>query len=385
MASRLEAFVLTFSFLAMAEQPLLTAFHSDKLNLKNRVVMAPMTRSRADNAGNVPNDLMVEYYSQRASAGLIITEGTYVNREAVGYINVPGIYTPGQVAGWKKITSAVHALNGKIFVQLWHVGRMSHPDLLNGNLPLSASALNPHAQAFTPTGMKDTVAPAAMTTAQIKQTVADFAQAAKNAIEAGFDGMEIHSSNGYLFHQFFNGTSNHRTDEYGGSIENRARFLFEVLDAIKAAGVDLGKVGARLNPSLDGLFGMTLDAETIPTFDYIIKRLNNYGLAYLHLSEPFTDVSKNEFAEPHIAKRYRPLYKGTLIINGGFDQAKGNKVIAEGDADLVAYGTLYISNPDLVARFAQHAPLAEGDKNTFYTPGPKGYTDYPALAEVAAR
>lgn len=369
----------------MATQPLLTPYHSAKLDLRNRVVMAPMTRSRADNAGHVPTDLMVEYYSQRASAGLLITEGTYVSREAVGYINVPGIYTPEQVAGWQKITSAVHQLEGKIFVQLWHVGRMSHPDLLKGNLPLSASALNPHAQVYTPTGMKDTVASAAMTTAQIKQTVADFVQAAQNALAAGFDGMEIHSSNGYLFHQFFNGTSNHRTDEYGGSIENRARFFFEVLDAIRAAGVDMAKVGTRLNPSLDGLFGMTLDAETIPTFDYIIKRLNDYGLAYLHLSEPFTDVSQNKNAEPHIAKRYRPMYQGTLIINGGFDQEKGNRVIADGDADLVAYGVPYIANPDLVARFEQHAPLAESDKATYYVPGAHGYTDYPALAEAVAR
>jgi N-ethylmaleimide reductase len=365
----------------MAEQPLLTPYHSDKLNLKNRVVMAPMTRSRADNPAAVPNDLMVEYYTQRASAGLIITEGVYVSPEAVGYINVPGIYTDEQVAGWQKVTQAIHAREGKVFVQLWHVGRMSHPDLLNGSLPLSASALNPHSQVYTPTGFKETVAPAEMTVAQIKKTVADFVLSAQNTLKAGFDGMEIHSSNGYLFHQFFNGTSNHRTDEYGGSIENRARFFFEVLDAIKAAGVDMGKVGARLNPSLDGLFGMTLDAETIPTFDYIVKRLNDYGLAYLHLSEPFTDVSKNEFAEQHIAKRYRPLYQGTLIINGGFDEAKGNKVLADGDADLVAYGTPYISNPDLVERFAQHVPLAEGDKNTFYVPGPKGYTDYPAATK----
>ncbi|MVN76506.1 alkene reductase [Hymenobacter sp. HMF4947] len=360
----------------MAEQPLLTPFHSDKLNLKNRVVMAPMTRSRADNEGTVPNDLMVEYYSQRATAGLIISEGVYVSPEAVGYINVPGLYSPEQVAGWQRVTSAVHGLGGQIFAQIWHVGRMSHPDLLDGRLPLSASALNPHSQVYTPAGFKETVAPAAMTTAQIKQTVADFVQAAKNALDAGFDGLEIHSSNGYLFHQFFNGTSNHRTDEYGGSIENRARFFFEVLDAMQAAGVDLGKVGSRLNPSLEGLFGMTLDAETIPTFDYIIKRLNDYGLAYLHLSEPFTDVSQNPHAEPHIAKRYRPLYKGTLIINGGFNEEKGNKVIADGDADLVAFGTPYISNPDLVERFAQHVPLAEGDKNTFYVPGAKGYTDY---------
>lgn len=365
----------------MAEQPLLTPYHSDKLDLRNRVVMAPMTRSRADNPAHAPNDLMVEYYEQRATAGLLITEGTYVSREAVGYLNVPGIYTPEQVAGWQKITRGVQAQGGKIFVQLWHVGRMSHPDLLSGHLPLAPSAINPHAQVYTPTGMKDTVAPQAMTLAQIKQTIADFAQAAKNAIEAGFDGMEVHSSNGYLFHQFFNGTSNTRTDEYGGSNENRARLLFDVLDAIKAAGVDMGKVGVRLNPSLNGLFGMTLDADTIPTFDYIVRRLNDYGLAYLHLSEPFTDVSQVPHAEPHIARHYRPLYQGTLIINGGFDQEKGNKVIADNLADLVAYGTPYISNPDLVARFAQHAPLAPGDKDTFYIPGPKGYTDYPALGQ----
>ena len=364
----------------MADQPLLTPYHSDKLDLRNRVVMAPMTRSRADNPQHAPTDLMVQYYEQRDTAGLLITEGTYVSREAVGYINVPGIYTPEQVAGWHKITSGVQAQGGKIFVQLWHVGRMSHPDLLRGHLPLAPSAIDPHAQVYTPTGMKDTVAPQAMTLAQIKQTIADFAQAAKNALAAGFDGLEVHAANGYLFHQFFNGTSNTRTDEYGGSNENRARFLFDVLDAIKAAGVDMSKVGVRLNPSLNGPFGMTMDADTIPTFDLIVQRLNDYDLAYLHLCEPFTDVSAIPFAEPHVAKHYRPLYQGTLIINAGMTQEKGNKIVADGDADLVAFGTLYISNPDLVARFAQNAPLAKADKDTYYTPGPKGYTDYPALS-----
>jgi len=363
----------------MAEQPLLTPYHSEKLDLRNRVVMAPMTRSRSDNPQHAPNDLVVEYYQQRASAGLLITEGTYVSRDAVGYINVPGIYTPEQVTGWQKVTGAVHAQGGKIFVQLWHVGRMSHPDLLGGALPLAPSALNPHAQVYTPTGFKETVTPQAMTLEQIQQVIADFAQAAKNALAAGFDGMEVHSSNGYLFHQFFNKSSNTRTDEYGGSIENRARLLFDVLDAIQAAGVDLGKVGARLNPSLHGLFGMTVDEETIPTFDYIVRRLNDYGLAYLHLSEPFTDVSQVPHAEPHIAQHYRPLYEGTLIINSKFDQEKGNQVIADGNADLVAFGVPYISNPDLVERFEQHAPLAEGDKNTFYAGGVNGYTDYPKL------
>ena len=363
----------------MAEQPLLTPFHSDKLNLRNRVVLAPMTRSRADNSAHAPNDLMVEYYRQRASAGLLISEGVYVSRDAVGYINVPGIYTPAQVAGWQKVTAGVHELGGKIFAQLWHVGRMSHPDLLGGSLPLAPSAIDPHDKVYTPGGFKPTVAPQAMTLAQIQQTIADFAQAARNAVEAGFDGMEIHAANGYLFHQFFNGTSNVRTDAYGGSNENRARLLFDVLDAIKAAGVDLGGVGVRLNPSLHGVFGTTLDADTIPTFDYIVRRLNDYGLAYLHLCEPFTDVSKVPFAEPHIARHYRPLYQGALIINAGMTQEKGNIIVAEGDADLVSFGTLYIANPDLVERFAQHAPLAEANKKTYYVPGAHGYTDYPKL------
>lgn len=366
----------------MAEQPLLTPFKSAHLALRNRVVMAPMTRSRAENPGTVPNDLMAEYYGQRASAGLIISEGTYVSPEGVGYINVPGIYSPEQVAGWRKVTDAVHAKGGKFFAQIWHVGRVSHPDLLGGNLPLAPSAINPHDKVYTPTGFQETVEPRAMTLEEIKKTIADFAQAAQNALAAGFDGVEIHSANGYLFHQFFNGTSNHRTDEYGGSIENRARLLFDVLDAIKAAGVDLGKVGVRLNPSLHGLFGITMDEQTIPTFDYIVQRLSaEYDLAYLHLTEPMTDVSQVPFAEPHVAKHYRPLYKGTLIINVRMTEEKGNKVIADGDADLVAFGTLYISNPDLVERFAQHVPLAEADKNTFYSGGPKGYTDYPAATK----
>lgn len=284
------------------------------------------------------------------------------------------------MAGWQPVTRAVHERNGKIFAQLWHVGRMSHPDLLGGALPLAPSAINPQAQAFTPTGFQDTVTPQAMTPAQIKKVIADFAQAAKNALAAGFDGVEVHAANGYLFHQFFNGTSNTRTDAYGGSNENRARLLFDVLDAMRAAGVGLGRVGVRLNPSFYGLFGTTLDADTIPTFELIVRRLNaDYPLAYLHLCEPFTDVSQVPFAEPNIAKRFRPLYQGALIINGGFGQEEGNKVIADGLADLVSFGTHYIANPDLVERFAQHQPLAPADKDTYYVPGAHGYTDYPAF------
>jgi N-ethylmaleimide reductase len=365
-----------------SEQPLLQKYSNANLELRNRVVMAPMTRSRAANLENKPTgELQGDYYAQRASAGLIITEGSQVSQQAVGYINTPGIYSDAQVEGWKEVTSKVHEAGGKIFIQLWHVGRMSHPDFHNGDLPVAPSAINPDAKSYTPQGFKDTVAPRAMTLQDIQTTISDFANAAKNAVAAGFDGVEIHSSNGYLFHQFFNATSNHRTDEYGGSIEKRARFLFDVLEAVKKE-IPEQKIGLRLNPSLNGLFGMTMDEETIPTFDYIIEKLNKYDLAYLHLSEPFMDVSDIPYAETQIAKRYRPMYKGTLMINAGFNQQSGNAVIEAGDTDLVAFGKPYISNPDLVERFAENAPLAEWDNDTFYTPGKEGYTDYPVRSEV---
>lgn len=345
--------------------------------------MAPMTRSRADNPENAPTALHATYYKQRAGAGLIIAEGSQVSKQGVGYINTPGIYSSEQVKGWKLVTEAVHVEGGKIFLQLWHVGRMSHPDFHNGESPVAPSSLNPNQKSYTPEGFKETVTPRALEVEEIAQIVKDFQNAAKNALDAGFDGVEIHASNGYLLHQFFSSTSNIRTDEYGGSKENRARILFEILQAIGEV-FPIERVGVRLNPSLHGIFGMTLNEETIPTFDYIIDKLNDYPLAYLHLSEPFNDVSKVPHAEPHIAKRYRPLYKGNLIINGGFDQEKGNKVIEEGDADMVAYGTLFISNPDLPARFEADAALQAPDKGTFYTPGEKGYIDYPSLHEVTA-
>ncbi|WP_242926071.1 alkene reductase [Pontibacter vulgaris] len=361
-------------------QPLLKPIKLHDLELKNRVVMAPMTRSRADNPGNVATDLIATYYAQRAGAGLIISEGSQISEQAIGYINTPGIYTQDQVAGWRKVTNAVHAKGGKIFLQLWHVGRMSHPDFHNGELPVAPSPINPNDKSYTPQGFKDTVTPRELTLEDISQIVQDFKNAAKNAIDAGFDGVEVHASNGYLLHQFFVSTANVRTDEYGRSIENRARILFEVLDAIKQV-VPAERVGVRLNPSLHNSFGITLNEESIPTFDYIVEKLNNYNLAYLHLSEPFTNVSAVPYAEPHIAKRYRPIYKGNLIINAGFKQESGNKVIEEGDADMVAFGVPFISNPDLPKRFELYAELAEADKNTFYSTGPEGYTDYPTLEE----
>lgn len=358
---------------------LLSPIDLGPLHLANRVVMAPMTRSRATNPERAPTDLHVRYYTQRASAGLIITEGSQVSPEAVGYVHTPGIHTPAQIAGWRKVTDAVHEAGGRIFIQLWHVGRISHPDHLGGALPLAPSAINPHQQSFTAEGFKDTVTPRAMTQADIDRTVADFAQAAVNALEAGFDGAEIHASNGYLFQQFFNGCSNTRTDRYGGSHENRARILFETLEAIEARGVPLDRIGVRLNPSAHNLFGITVDEDTIPTFEHIVTRLSGKGLAYLHLSEPFTDVSDVPLAVQHIGAHFRPLYEGTLILNKGFTAETAEATLARGEADLIAFGVPFIANPDLVARFAAGAALAEGDRDTFYGGGAKGYTDYPTL------
>lgn len=363
------------------KQALLEPIQVGDLNLSNRVWMAPMTRSRAANPENKPFEIHAKYYRQRASAGLIITEGSQISKRAVGYINTPGIYSQEQIEGWKEVTKAVHEENGHIFIQLWHVGRISHPDFHGGELPLAPSAINPNEKSYTPEGFKETVTPKAMSLEEIKQTVEDFKNGAKNAMEAGFDGVEIHSSNGYLLHQFFSATSNVRTDEYGGSIENRTKILFEIIKAIKEVMPE-NKIGVRLNPSLNGVFGMKADEKTIPTFDYIINKLNDYDLAYLHLSEPFTDVSDIRYLEPNIAKRYRPIYKGTLVINNAFDQEKGNKIIEEGLADAVAFGKLFISNPDLPVRFETNAPLEEWDQSTFYTPGEKGYTDYPLLEET---
>jgi N-ethylmaleimide reductase len=345
--------------------------------LGNRMVMAPMTRSRADNEAHQVNDLIVEYYKQRASAGLIITEGIFVSEAAAGYIHVPGIYTRVQTESWKAVTAAVHERKGKIFAQLWHTGRISHPDFHQGRLPLAPSAINPHVKSFTTHGFQSTVTPAAMSLADIKQTVSDFKQAAKNAMEAGFDGVELHAANGYLFHQFFATCSNVREDQYGGTIANRSRFLFDVLDALRDV-IDYSRVGVRLHPGLDDAFGITSDETTLPTFDYIIQQLNDYPLAYLHLS----GFSKSEPANPmeavlEVANRYREIYKGVLMINRGFDALAANQAILGGVADLVSFGVPFIANPDLPLRYRFGLPLNEIDRETFYTQGARGFTDYP--------
>ncbi|WP_040473549.1 alkene reductase [Flavobacterium frigoris] len=362
----------------MSNSTLLRPFQFKTTSFSNRMAMAPMTRSRAGNEGNLATEQMAIYYADRADAGLLITEGTVVSKKAVGFINVPGIYSKEQTESWKQVTQAVHDKDGKIFVQLWHTGRLSHPELHNGELPHAPSAINPEAKAYVESGFVDTVTPKEMTVEEIKQTVLDFKNSAANAVEAGFDGVEIHASNGYLFHQFFNGASNTRTDEYGGSIENKARILFETLDALKDV-IDYSRVGVRLNPSMHGVQGMTVDQDTIPTHEYIVNRLNDYGLAYVHFSEPFTDVSAVPFAVTEIAKHFRPIYKGLLMINKGFTKESGNQVIEDGYADMVAYGVPFIANPDLVARFEKDAPLNAADQSTFYTFTAKGYNDYPKM------
>lgn len=347
----------------------------NQITLTNRIVMAPMTRSRAVNEDHAANELQAKYYEQRATAGLIITEGTFISKAAVGVINVPGIYSTAQTAGWKLSTDAVHAKGGKIFAQLWHTGAYSHPDLHEGKKPLAPSDVNPNQQVFTASGLQASVQPQPMTIEDIKQTVADFRRAAVNAFEAGFDGVELHGANGYLLQQFFSKNCNKRTDEYGGSIANRARILFDILDELKAT-IDISRVGLRLNPSLHGIMGIEVDEETIDFYNNVVDRLNDYGLAYLHLIEPFTDVSQNKNAIQEVAKHFRKIYKGNIIINRAFTKETAEKVIADGDADLVSFGVPFIANPDLVARFKTNAPLNTADQTTFYTPGEKGYTDY---------
>ena len=363
----------------MYEQTLLKPLKIGPYDIPNRIFMAPMTRSRADNPENTPTALHALYYSQRATAGLLITEGSQISKQGVGYINTPGIYSPAQIEGWRLVTKAVHEKGGHIFLQLWHVGRMSHPDFQGGMLPVAPSAINPLDRSYTPSGFKETVTPHALTIDEIHTIVQDFKNAAVNAIAAEFDGVEIHSANGYLIHQFFTKCSNTRTDIYGGSHENRARFFFQVLDAVGGA-IGFKKVGTRLNPSAHGFFGITIDKDTIPTFEYVVERLNDYqALAYVHLVEPMLPVDDVPFAVKDIAKHFRPLYSGTVVTNCGYSAESADRVIAEGYADAVAFGSAYIANPDLVERIRKGSLWATADTNTYYTPGSQGYVDYPVI------
>lgn len=360
----------------MKKAMILQEFQSGHLNLNNRIAMAPLTRCRAGE-GNTVNELHVEYYSQRAGAGLIISEGSQISPRAIGYPDTPGIHSKEQVEAWKKVTDAVHRKDGKIFIQLWHVGRVSHQNFLDGELPLAPSAIPASGLSRTKQGKLPHPTPRAMTKTDIQQTVEDYVHAALNAMEAGFDGVEIHGANGYLINQFLCDSSNKRTDEYGGSIENRCRFGLEVTGAVIRA-IGNNKTAIRLSPG--GVGNDIMDSNLKALFGYFIESLNEYDLAFLHLLEPYENLSHIPNAVQNIAEHFRQIYQGTLMINNGFDFESANRVVEEGHADLVSFGKLFISNPDLVERFRQNAPLNDWDLDTFYSPGPKGFIDYPALS-----
>jgi N-ethylmaleimide reductase len=352
-------------------QDLFSPLTLGSIALKNRMVMAPLTRNRAGEGG-VPHALNVEYYEQRATAGLIITEATPISPMAHGYPALPGIYTDAQIAGWKKVTDAVHAKGGKIVIQLWHVGRISHPSLLNGVLPVAPSAIKPAGQAFTYQGLVDYVEPRALDASELPAIVQDYAHATKCAIAAGFDGVEIHAANGYLLDQFLRDGSNKRTDNYGGSFENRARLLMEVTQAVvDVIGAD--KVGIRFSPV--NPFNDMQDSNPQALFNYVANALNPFNLAYLHAVEGGMggDAVSFDFAA------YRKQFKGQYMANLAYDKARGNAAIASGHADCIAFGVPFLANPDLVERFKTDAPLNTPDSNTFYGGSAQGYTDYPFL------
>jgi N-ethylmaleimide reductase len=348
--------------------------------LTNRTVMAPLTRNRAL-PGNVPNPLAIEYYSQRASAGLLVTEGTPVSQQGQGYQDVPGIYTKEQIAGWKKVTEAVHAKGGHIYMQIWHVGRISHVSLQpNGGAPVAPSAIRANTKTFVNNTFTDVSEPRALELGEIQGVIDSFARGAANAVEAGFDGVEIHGANGYLLEQFARDSTNKRTDAYGGSLENRAKLMLEVAAAVaKEIGGD--RTGIRISP-VTPANDAAADTQAQELFDYITDGLSAEKLVYLHVVEGATggprDVAPFDYAS------LRKRFKGTYIANNGFDLALANKVLAADAADLIAFGKPFISNPDLVERLKTGAPLNDADKATFYGGGAKGYTDYPVLGAKQA-
>jgi N-ethylmaleimide reductase len=353
-------------------------------SLKHRVVMAPLTRSRAGQPGDVPTAMNAAYYKQRSDAALIITEATQISRQGQGYAWTPGIYTDAQVEGWREVTSDVHAMRGVIFMQLWHVGRVSHPIFQpDGGLPVAPSALPVPGKTFIADEQghgiwTDIPVPQELTQAGIRHIVEDFRLAARRAIEAGMDGVEIHAGNGYLLDQFINSSSNHRVDQYGGSIGNRARFLIEVVDAVTDE-IGCQRVGVRLTPM--GRFMGMGDETPEATFGYIVECLNEKNLAYLHLVEPsVVGTVKDENHDPRwdaIMRQLRDIFAGVLIVAGGYDGASAEEAVSAGRADLVAFGRLFIANPDLPKRLRQKLPLNEPDATTFFGGDSRGYIDYP--------
>jgi N-ethylmaleimide reductase len=359
--------------------PILQPVTIGDLHLKNRIVMAPMTRSRADDDG-VAADYAADYYAQRAGAGLIVTEATNISAQARGYPRTPGIWTTGQVAAWRRITDAVHRRDGRIFLQLWHTGRMSHPDMLSGELPVAPSAIKPEGQIRVHEGMKDFVTPRALDTAEIPGIVEDYRRAAQNAKAAGFDGVEIHSANNYLLEQFVRDSTNQRTDQYGGSLENRLRFPLAVVQAV----VDVwgaGRVGMRISPVTTAPGNTPLDSDTMATFGAYVDALSAFGLLYIHDIEGVTQLSR-EAADGISFTELRRRFKGAYIANNQYTLALAEETLAAGDADLFSIGRPFIANPDLVGRLASGAPLAEAPKQYWYGGDATGYSDWPGMDGV---
>lgn len=346
--------------------------------LRNRLAMAPMTRSRADDNGIV-GDLTVLYYTQRASAGLIIAEGINISEQAKGSPFTPGLYTSEQIEAWKKVTQSVHDKGGVIYAQLWHTGRVGHSSVRNGELPVAPSAVAIEGQQhFTGLGMEDYETPRALSTEEVKQIVQDYKQAAINAIKAGFDGVELHAAFGYLPNQFLADSSNQRTDEYGGSIENRNRFVLEVIsELVNAIGGE--KVGIKLSPTIP--YNSIISSDPTAQFTALINELDEQPLAYVHLMNGLFPLDKLPHYPKNVLETFGKLTKHTVIANGGYDAETGEAELQKGIAQIIAYGALFLSNPDLPKRFELHAELNQADRDTMYGGGEKGYTDYPFLAE----
>lgn len=363
----------------MTNKALFQPYKLGSLTLANRFVMAPLTRNRAG-VGLVPNELAATYYAQRASAGLIITEATQISPQAQGYQDTPGLYTQAQIDGWRKVTDAVHAKGGKIFVQLWHVGRISHVDLQpNGAAPVAPSAIKAETKVFVNNGFADTSKPRALELDEIPVIIEDFRQAAANAMKAGFDGVEVHGANGYLLEQFLKDGANLRTDSYGGSVENRARLLLEVTEAVsKEIGAE--RTGVRISPvSPANAISISNPQEQ---YDYVADKLNELGIVYLHVVEGATGGPRD--IAPFNYNSLRQRFKNTYMGNNGYDTELASAHLEEGTADLFALGRPFISNPDLVERLKTGAALNELDGTTLYGGGAKGYTDYPTLADANA-
>ena len=374
----------------MPAPDLFSPFRLGALPLPNRAVMAPMTRNRAG-PGNAPTPLNAAYYAQRAGAGLIVTEASQVSPQGVGYPGTPGIHSAEQIAGWRGVTDAVHAAGGRIFLQLWHVGRISHPSLQPGGaLPVAPSAIAPAGQAWTLDGMKPYVAPRALDTAEIPGIVEQFRRGAANAQAAGFDGVEVHAAHGYLLDQFLRDKTNRRSDRYGGSAQNRARLLIEVMEAV-ADACGAARAGVHLSPT-NVAFNDIADSDPPATFSTAVRELDRLGLGYLHLVEPGpadpvgpaptppSPASGGRMAGGRLdAAFFRPLWRGALIANKGYDLKRANAVLRGGAADLVSFATLYLANPDLPERLRRGGPFNVPDRKTFYGGAAAGYTDYPAL------